>query len=280
MVVLGTNIVNFTLSMKLPNFDELCAQLRSVADEEVLSRFQQSSHRLKADGSPVTEADVAVQRRLQEVLRERYPGFLFLGEEMSAADQERLLSISAPGVWCLDPLDGTSNFTGGLPFFSVSLGLIRDGMVEQGMVYDPYRKECFSAERGNGAWLNGKPLHLNHSQHQLDECLAVVDFKRLPAKLIERLSVKPPYRSQRNLGSVALEWCWLAARRFQLYLHGGQKLWDHAAGRLILQEAGGAACLLISGQSNCSETIDLAPRIALAAVDNELLTTWKAWLAL
>ncbi len=264
----------------MPNLNELCGLLRKIADDEVISRFQRSGHHIKADGSPVTEADLAVQQRLQEALHKRWPAFLLLGEEMAALDQERLLSASGPGIWCLDPLDGTSNFAGGLPFFSLSLALIRHGTVEQGMVYDPCRKECFSAERGKGAWLNGKPLRLVHSGHQLDACLAVVDFKRLPANLIERLSVKPPYRSQRNLGSVALEWCWLAAQRFQLYLHGGQKLWDHAAGRLILQEAGGAACLLIPGQSNCSETIDLSPRMALAAVDNELLATWKHWLAL
>src|SRR5690606_12906787 len=125
---------------------------------------------------------------------------------------------SGEALWCLDPIDGTSNFASGMPFFSISLALIEKGEVTLGVVYDPVMNECFSAKKGAGAWLNGQRLNAEISGLALNQTLAIIDFKRLPKSLCQRLVDEKPYGSQRSLGSIALELCWLAAGRAQLYL--------------------------------------------------------------
>jgi len=259
----------------LPHLDDLAALVKAAAKGELLSRFAGIERRFKADGSVVTEADFAVQKRLTARLQERYPQFDLLGEEMEAQRQQDLLAQSHAGLWCLDPVDGTSNFAAGLPFFSISLALLIERKPVLGIVYDPIRDECFTAERDRGAWLNGVRLRVRAANLPLRRSLAVVDFKRL-GPLAAKLAVRPPYSSQRNLGSVALEWCWLAAGRFHVYLHGKQKLWDYAAGALILSEAGGLAETLQGEPIFHSE---LQPRSVVAAGDARLFEEWKAWLA-
>jgi myo-inositol-1(or 4)-monophosphatase len=199
---------------------------------------------------------------------------------MTEAEQRRLLEDAGTGVWCLDPLDGTSNYACGFPYFGVSLALLKGGEAVLGVIYDPVRKECFSAERGAGAWLQGEPLRLESRRRALKECLALVDLKRLSGQGLSRLGGDAPYRSQRNLGSVALDWCWLAAGRGQLYLHGGQKLWDYSAGRLIASEAGVPSLLLARGGLEAPPGLSLEPRMALAAANQQLLQDWAAWLDL
>lgn len=260
----------------LPTPEDLLPLVKTVAREELLPRFTHAEGRFKADGSIVTEADLASQNRLAEALRERYPEFALLGEEMTDAEQKTLLDNNRQGLWCLDPLDGTSNFAAGLPFFCVSLALLIDGVSVLGLIYDPIRDECFSAERGRGARLNGAPLHCAVPNLPLRRCLAAVDFKRLSPKLATELAIHPPYGSQRYLGSGALEWCWLAAGRFQVYLHGGQKLWDYAAGTLILAEAGGSAATFQGGPVFAG---DLGSSSVVAAADAQLCAEWRASLA-
>jgi myo-inositol-1(or 4)-monophosphatase len=158
----------------------------------------------------------------------------------------------------------------------VSLAFLAEGEVRLGIVYDPQRDELFAAAKGQGAAVNGRPLCSRKAVTPLSDCIAVVDFKRLPTALAVRLVSAPPYRSQRSFGSVALDWCWLAANRYQLYLHGGQRLWDYAAGSLILAEAGGWSATL-DGQQDYGRP-SLEPRSAVAAVDEDLLAAWLDWL--
>jgi myo-inositol-1(or 4)-monophosphatase len=263
-----------------PELESICALLRGAAETEILPRFRNVAARSKADGSLVTAADLGAQQRLIEALADLHPARPLLGEEMDAAVQRRLLADAATGVWCLDPLDGTSNYACGFPYFAVSLALLQGGEAVRGAIYDPVRGECFAAERGRGAWLNGAPLRLASDASELRQCLALVDLKRLPRQDLVRLGGDAPYRSQRNLGSVALDWCWLAAGRGQLYLHGGQKLWDHAAGRLIAEEAGAAARLLGPGGVEVPPGLSLEPRMAVAAANGMLLEQWLGWLGL
>lgn len=258
----------------LPPLNELTQMLVSVADT-VLSGMGTAAQREKADGSLVTEVDEALQAALTEALSQRWPEYPLLGEEMSPDEQRRLLAEHGEGVWCLDPLDGTTNFASGLPFYSVSLALLVEGRAVLGAVYDPQRRECFSAAVGEGAWLDGQRLSLGESGSSLRDCIGVVDFKRLDKSLAARLAQSGPYRSQRNLGSCALEWCWLAAGRAQLYLHGGMKLWDYAAGSLILSEAGGHSCTL---DGEAVEVAEVVPRSVVAAVDGGLFRQWREWL--
>ena len=246
----------------------------AAAQQELLPRFTHVERRHKADGSVVTEADLAMQERIIGQLLRQWPETVVLGEEMSAEEQLRLLASDRP-VWCLDPLDGTSNFAAGIPYFSVSLALLQKGRVELGVVYDPLRNECFCAARDTAPTLNGKPLAVQSPGLSLARTIAMVDFKRLDKDLAMRLAGLPPYASQRSFGSVALDWCWLAAGRGHVYLHGKQNLWDYAAGHFIFQAAGGQAATL-AGEAVFANT--LQPRSAVAAVDGALFAEWTAWL--
>ncbi len=245
------------------------------AHRELLPRFREIARTVKADGSIVTAADTAMQAHIQAALAEAWPQYAFLGEEMSAEDQATALANSAQGCWCLDPLDGTSNFANGIPFFAVSLALLEKGRQRYAWIYDPMRDECFTAVAGGGVFLNDAPLIPRRRERPLTQCIAAVDFKRLAPRLAGRLAQSPPYGSQRNIGSCALEWCWLAAGRFQLYLHGGQKPWDYAAGALVLKEAGGIATTL-----NDEPILDsvLLPKSVMATSEPDLFPLWQAWL--
>ena len=254
-----------------PRLEALTPLVRSLARQEILPRFVNVRAETKSDGSLLTEADSAMQSALIHALTEKYPDIKVLGEEMDPDQQQGLLDEGG-AIWCVDPLDGTTNFAAGMPIFSVSVALIEQGRPQLGVVYDPIRDECFSAAADQGAWLNGLPLHVSPWSRGMSETVAVVDFKRLHRELAIELASNPPYRSQRNLGTCALEWAWLAAGRFQLYLHGGQKLWDHAAGVLIAREAG-AHVLTPRGEPVLANK--LAPCPVLAATDKALWDQWR-----
>jgi myo-inositol-1(or 4)-monophosphatase len=262
--------------MTLPDLKVLRQLVRTCAQEELLPRFADVGRRIKRDGSIVTDADHAMQDRVQKELAALWPEYDFLGEEMPGRMKQKVFAASGhQGLWILDPLDGTSNFAAGVPFFSVSLALLIDGRPEIGLVYDPTRDECFLAQRGRGSWLNGLSLGTQVPVHlPLERTIAVVDFKRLDRPLAAKLGAEPPYGSQRNFGSSALDWGWLADGRFHVYLHGGQKLWDYAAGILILTEAGGQAVTL-EGEEVFSSGLD--SRSVVATRDPELFQVWKAW---
>jgi len=248
----------------------------SAAREELLPRFAKVRRGRKADGSVITEADLMMQQRIAVALRAEWPDTLFLGEEMTAAQQGRLLSTGKP-LWCLDPLDGTGNFAAGIPFFSVSLALLDQGRAMAGIVYDPVRDECFSALHGQGARLNDTALTAVRAGLNLQQATGLIDFKRLPRELSIRLVSEIPYASQRSFGSVALDWCWIAAGRCHVYLHGRQNIWDYAAGHLVLQEAGGHA-MTLSGEGVYINA--LQPRSAVAALDLDLFSEWTRWLGI
>lgn len=260
---------------RLPDINELIDIIKTSAQHELLPRFHRIKQQFKDDGSIVTQADVAMQDALRTQLQARWPDIAFLGEEMPAADQERILRDASQGVWVVDPLDGTSNFSIGIPFFAVSVALICKGELALGVVYDPLRDECFSAQRGETATLNGQPLDLRRLASLERMTIGLVDFKRLPATLAAKLATNPPYKSQRSFGSVALDWCWIAAARGDVYVHGKQKLWDYAAGQLILAQAGGYAATL-QGEAVYNGT--LVPRSAVLAVNKNLLEQWLAYL--
>lgn len=248
--------------------------LTETVQQHLMPLFNKVSRQYKRDGSIVTVADQSMQQVLTDVLHREFPDIRLLGEEMSTAEQVELLSGNE-ALWCLDPIDGTSNFASGMPFFSISLALIEKGEVTLGLVYDPVMQECFSAKKGAGAWLNGSPLKAEISALPLNQTLAIIDFKRLPKTLAQKLVDEKPYGSQRSLGSIALELCWLAAGRAQLYLHGRQQIWDYAAAQLIVKEAGAFACTLDNEPVfSCS----LIPRSTCAASDENLFAAWRDYL--
>lgn len=271
----------------LPALNELRDLVRTAAREELLPRFAAVQHHVKLDGSLLTEADLAMQHRLRQELAARWPQYDFLGEEMQGDEHELLTAVAqgrasllerqaTSGLWCLDPLDGTSNFAAGIPFFAVSLALLIERESRLGLVYDPVRDECFMAQRGEGAWLNDVRLGgAIVPRRELRRCIACVDFKRLDRGLASRLGGEPPYGSQRNFGASSLEWCWLADGRFHLYLHGGQKLWDFAAGSLILHESGGLATDL---RGEPVFRLGLEPRSVVAVREAAIMPAWREWI--
>ncbi len=259
--------------MNLP-FTAIKDAVVAIAQAELLPRFAKVDRAEKADGSIITEADLATQQRIITTLQTLTPDIALLGEEMTPAQQQALISSGEP-IWCLDPLDGTSNFAAGIPYFSVSLALIERGAVRYGLVYDPSRNECFEAWDNTTATLNGAALESAQITLPLKKTIALIDFKRLPATLATRLVVDIPYASQRSFGSVALDWCWLAAGRCHIYLHGKQNIWDYAAGQFIFSQTGGASSTL-EGESIF--TPELTPRSACGAVTPALFEAWQQYL--
>lgn len=233
----------------------------------------------KSDGSVVTVLDYELDQEIHALLQNGYSEFGFLSEEMPLGERTQVLASSDAGsaFWCLDPLDGTSNYASGIPFCCVSLALIDKKHSYIAIVYDFERGECFTAVRGLGAWLNGKKIRLEHTSEKLHQCMANIDFKRLDSLLaLNLIKTQQVFRSQRNFGSCALEWCWLASGRLQIYLHGGMKLWDYAAGLLILEEAGGFAADL---QGEAVFNPAQPKSSVVAAVNKPLFVVWRDHLA-
>lgn len=259
------------------DYEQLKQIIVNVAKKELLPRFANVSHIQKADKSIVTEADIETQKSLVQQLKEHWPDIPLLGEEMSAEEQEDLLK-SDQAIWCLDPLDGTTNFATGVPYFAVSLALICNGKTQLGAVYDPMRDEYFFAatEQDNtlSATLNGQPLKLPNNKIELVNAVALVDLKRLSKALATRVAVEPPFASQRNFGASALDWCWMAASRSHVYLHGNQNIWDYAAGELIFRAAGGLSETL-KGEPVFNHALE--KRSVVAAIEPSVFKEWTQW---
>ncbi|MGD2118938.1 MAG: inositol monophosphatase family protein [Chromatiales bacterium] len=261
--------------MHIPELDQLTELVRNAAAQHLLPYFGHTTREYKADRSVVTEADLAMQQHLQSEFQRHWPQFQLLAEEMTREQQLAQLQSPESGLWIVDPLDGTSNFAAGIPYFSVSVAFYMKGDVQLALVYDPVRDEMFAAAAGQGAQLNGEPLQQQSTPASLARSIAVVDFKRLSPEMATRLAMRPPYGSQRSFGSVALDWCWLAANRFHVYLHGRQNIWDYAAGEMIFSETGGQS-ISLDGDAVFRPSIE--PRSAVAAYDAGLFAEWSDWL--
>jgi myo-inositol-1(or 4)-monophosphatase len=188
----------------------------------------------------VTEIDLRIEREFRAMIAERFPDHVVLGEEFeSRGDRDATPAF----CWVFDPVDGTTNYAHGLPIFCSSLALEVHGEIMVGAVYDPTRRELFTAERGQGAWLNGVPLRVSAAD-ALIESLLVTGFhygiQRDPEELVSLFrEFITRSRAVRRLGSAALDLCYVAAGRFDGYWESKIQPWDVAAGGLIVSEAGG-----------------------------------------
>ncbi|CAN5751235.1 inositol monophosphatase family protein [soil metagenome] len=186
----------------------------------------------------VTNADRASESLIADRLAATFPGDGLLGEESGYSQS----APTAERLWVVDPLDGTTNYTHGFPIYAVSIALAVDGVVEVGAVYAPPLDEMFSAVRGEGAWLNGKPIR-SSSCDDLQNALLCSGF---PYDVNERQRHFEHWRrfvlasrAVRRTGAAAYDLCCVACGRFDGYWERGPFAWDLAAGSLIVTQAGG-----------------------------------------
>ena len=191
----------------------------------------------KGEFDLITEADRASEKLVVEKLRSYFPSHAIVAEEGGGQ------AGSSEYRWYVDPLDGTTNFAHSFPMFNVTLGLERAGEMIAGVIYDPVRQEMFTAERGSGAYLNHRRLHVSRTA-RLADSLASTGFPS--RKRHHNVNIHFYYQlamashGVRRTGSAALDLAWVACGRLDFFWEFGLKPWDQAAGTLLVREAGGA----------------------------------------
>ena len=185
----------------------------------------------------VTDIDRQAEEIILQTIGKKYPDHDFLAEESGGA------KTTAEYRWVIDPLDGTTNFTHGVPIFCTSIGLEYRGTLTLGVVYDPSQDELFTAEAGKGAFLNGKSIRVSRATRLVDSLLVTgfpYNIRENPEHAVEHFNhFLMESRAIRRLGSAALDLCYVACGRFDGFWEVALNPWDMAAGVLIVSEAGG-----------------------------------------
>lgn len=207
------------------------------AGKAVRRRFGKVGYRLKGEANLVTDADLASQKAAIGVIKKFFPEHDFLGEENARKN------TGSPYTWVIDPIDGTTNFAHTFPQCSISIALFYKNQVILGGVLNPITNEMFLAQKGKGATLNGKKIHVSNVK-KVHEALLVTGFPYNRNEIMPELLARferclRASHDVRRLGSAALDLCWVAAGRLDGYWEQNLNPWDVAAGTLILTEAGG-----------------------------------------
>ena len=205
--------------------------------KESVGQVLQVERKLGQETNLVTQIDKKAEEIIIGKIKQRYPDHDFLAEESGSHKKQ------SEYRWIIDPLDGTLNFTHGVPLFSVSIGVEKQGEVIAGVVYEPNLGELFTAEKGKGAFLNKKPIHVSKVD-KLIESLIVTGFpytiQQNPDNAVQHfVNVLMKAQGVRRLGSAAVDLCYVACGRFEGFWEVSLNAWDMAAGVLIVQEAGG-----------------------------------------
>ena len=217
----------------------------------------------------VTDADLAAERRIAEVIRSAFPDHAILGEEENAGD------VTAEHLWVIDPLDGTTNFAHHIPHFAVSIAYLHHGRAECGVVWNPIRDDLYIARRGHGASHNGKPIHVG-GQQTMSESLIGIGFYYDRGAMMEATlaAVGDCFRRQihgvRRFGTASLDLAHVACGLYGAYFEYQLSPWDFAAGQLIVEEAGGTVTSCDGGPLPLRKTSVLATNSILHA---EMLAT-------
>ncbi len=224
----------------------------------------------KGDADLVTAADRKSEALIRERIRQTWPGHDVLGEE------EGLRDTGSEYRWYVDPLDGTTNFAHGFPVFCVSMGLQHKGEMIAGLCFDPTRNEVFAAERGKGASLNGRPIHVSATKH-LKEALVGTGFpshkrhKNPNIHFYHQITLRS--HGVRRAGSAALDLCYVACGRMDGFWEFNLNPWDTAAGALMVQEAGGRVTSFSDGPFELNSREVLASN---GVIHEELVGEFKA----
>jgi len=231
---------------------ETAVEIAREAGTLVSTYFERRiGYETKGEFDLVTEADRASERLVVERLRSHFPAHAVVAEEGGGHQS------SSDYTWYVDPLDGTTNFAHGFPAFNVTLGLARAGEMVAGVVFDPIRQEMFTAERGAGAYLNNRRIHVSAAK-RLSDSLASTGFPS--RKRHHNVNIHFYYQlamashGVRRTGSAALDLSFVAAGRLDFFWEFGLKPWDVAAGALLVAEAGGRVSDMLGGPHSVTES--------------------------
>lgn len=212
---------------------------KSIQEEIVIN--ESHHHDLKI------QMDVDTQELITKKLLGKFPEHTLLGEEGGEGND------GAGYEWIVDPIDGTVNLAYGLPHFCVSIACRFNGDIIVGVVYDPMRDELFSASKGGGAFLNGKAIQVS-TRSKMEEAIMALGFSKNIDAIDKCLELYQYYarsaRKLRAMGSAALDMAYIASGRMDVYIEQGIKIWDIAAGQLLIEEAGGKVILKERGEKH------------------------------
>jgi myo-inositol-1(or 4)-monophosphatase len=192
------------------------------------------AYSLKGQQDYLTVTDGAVEQFVREQLATRFPGDGVLGEEAGG-------QVEGPRLWIVDPIDGTANFARQIPHFCISLGLMVDGQMQAGAIFEPMHDELYIAERGQGAWLNGKRMQVSAIAELTAATIEVGWSTRIAVETYLAMAAAAAHAgcSVRRAGSGSLGLAYVAAGRTEAYAEAHINAWDVAAGLLLVAEAGG-----------------------------------------
>jgi myo-inositol-1(or 4)-monophosphatase len=220
------------------SFLEICERAARAGGDVLLNWRGKFHVREKGPSDLVTEADLASQDAIRDVLLSVYPDHGFLGEEGGAAQGRKPSEYR----WIVDPLDGTTNYVHGIPHFCVSIALEHRGTILCGTIFDPVAKECFTSQAGHGAYLNGAKIRTSHVA-DLRQALVAASFpsriSREDLQIRDFVEMLVAAQSVRRSGSSALNLSYVAAGRCDAYWSRRTHIWDVAAGILLVKEAHG-----------------------------------------
>lgn len=234
--------------MKTEKMDTENIKTEKVKIEEVMALVRETKQfvenrdmaehiRVKGPADYVTQVDTQIQGFLEEKLHRLAPGVEFLGEESG------LHAMKGETFWILDPIDGTTNLIHDYHHSTVSLALYDRGEIVMGIIYDPFREEMFYAQKGEGSFLNGRPIHVSSAEGLKDTIIAIGTApyqKELAAENFQRFQrVFEKSQDIRRTGSAAMDLAYIACGRIGGYFEARLQPWDFAAGLLIVSEAGG-----------------------------------------
>lgn len=211
-----------------------------------LDRLDSLTIESKGRNDFVSEVDRMAEQEIIAILRKAYPNHAITGEETGSQGEDEY-------QWIIDPLDGTTNYLHGVPHFAVSIGLLHQGKLEAGVIYDPIRQELFTANRGGGAQLDGRRMRVSRAR-DINGALLGTGFpfkhpQHFDAYLGMFKAMSEHATDLRRAGSAALDLAYVAAGRLDGYWELGLSPWDMAAGVLMVREAGGIVSDFAGGEN-------------------------------